>query len=324
MSTRLIYPEELRSKTGFRPMMRMKCIESNSGENLDIYVPIPTAIGFSDGASYDDAVLGIIGGSAMRAARGLGPKGTDIGGAVNAAVDQGKSLLNSGRNVKNLIAGALEIAGGGIGDEIKSGVSIGIGTTLNKNITTEFTGVGVRSFTFSFKFVSKSETETQVINSIIKGFRANLYPMGDLLALKYPPKWNIEFLNSVLPRIFECYLTTLESNFNPTINAWHTDGSPIETDVSVTFKESRALTYEDIASLETRPFQKGDFESRYSVPLTASSIDSTAVELPRSVTTVDPERRPLSGRGQPGAPIYNPPSSGNNIPLGGFGIFPPR
>lgn len=94
--------------------------------------------------------------------------------------------------------------------------------------------------------------------------------MGNFISLQYPPTWNIQFLNGVsgndieyLPKIFECYLKGLSSNFNPTANVWREGGSPIETDVTVQFIESRALTYEDIKSLEAKAFKEGDFQRLY-------------------------------------------------------------
>ena len=94
--------------------------------------------------------------------------------------------------------------------------------------------------------------------------------MGNFISLKYPPTWNIQFLNGItgedipyLPKIFECYLKSLSSNFNPTANVWRQGGSPIETDVTVEFIESRALTYDDIKSLEARAFKEGDFARLY-------------------------------------------------------------
>jgi hypothetical protein len=286
--TRLIYPEDLiNSAKGNRPMMRMRCdkpnIEEGDPKPIDIYVPIPVGITFEDGASYNDAELGILGGSTMYAARNIsaGASTGRIAGAVDAAIESGQKALGSvtGKNVVNLITAGIG-KGLGIDSEIQSGVSIGMGTTLNKNVTTEFTGVGTRNFSFSFKFVSKSEEETLVIKNIIEALRSNLYPMGNFISLQYPPTWNIQFLEAVvegntkltnldgtdipyLPKIFQCYLKGLTSNFNPTANVWRRDGSPIETDVTVQFVESRALTYEDIKRLEAKAFKEGDSERLY-------------------------------------------------------------
>jgi hypothetical protein len=275
METPLIYPVELRGTN--RPMMRMKCVKPNTNMSktlkpIDIYVPIPVGLTFEDGASYNDAELNILGGLAMNAARNInaGAASGGLEGALQGALKTGQDALGS-VSTRNIIAGVLKAAEiGGVDSEIRSGVAIGMGTTLNKNVTTEFTGVGTRSFSFSFKFVSKSEEETLVIKNIIETFRSNLYPIGNFISLQYPPTWNIQFLNGVsgndipyLPKIFECYLKGLSSNFNPTANVWRQGGSPIETDVTVQFVESRALTYEDIKSLEARAFKEGDFQRLY-------------------------------------------------------------
>jgi hypothetical protein len=303
MATPLIYPVELRGTN--RPMMRMKCVKPNTSNRkslvpIDIYVPIPVGITFEDGASYNDAELGILGGLAMNAARNINAGASGgLEGALAGALKTGQDALGS-VTTRDIVAGIVaKIPGGDNG--IKSGVAIGMGTTLNKNVTTEFTGVGVRSFSFSFKFVSKSEEETNVIKNIIETFRSNLYPVGNFISLQYPPTWNIQFLNGVsgqdipyLPKIFECYLKGLSSNFNPSANVWRRGGSPIETDVTVQFIESRALTYEDIKSLEAKAFQEGDFQRLYGggtetgvIDIINSSATGPAV-IPQS-TIIDPE-----------------------------------
>jgi len=235
---------------------------------IDIYVPIPVGITFEDGASYDNTELGFKGGATMSLARNL-QGSTSAGDVLDGIVTTATNLYASAQT-KDIVALALKGVGDKLGADVRSGAQIGMGTTLNKNVTTEFSGVGTRAFSFAFKFVSKSEEETLVIKNIIETFRSNLYPMGNFISLKYPPTWNIQFLNGVsgndieyLPKIFECYLKGLSSNFNPTANVWRQGGSPIETDVTVQFVESRALTYEDIKSSEAKAFKEGDFQRLY-------------------------------------------------------------
>lgn len=306
MATPLIYPVELRGTN--RPMMRMKCVKPNKpkvsstfvgppdGRAIDIYVPIPVGITFEDGASYNDAELGILGGLAMNAARNInaGASAGGLEGALAGALKTGQDALGAVKT-RDIVAGIVSKIPG-IDNEIKSGVAIGMGTTLNKNVTTEFTGVGTRSFSFTFKFVSKSEEETNVIKNIIETFRSNLYPVGNFISLQYPPTWNIQFLNGVsgldipyLPKIFECYLKGLSSNFNPSVNVWRLGGSPIETDVTVQFVESRALTYEDIKSLEAKAFQEGDFQRLYGGGTEAGVRDIIGSSATGSVPAVIPQ-----------------------------------
>jgi len=323
MASPLIYPLELRGTN--RPMMRMKCGKPNvpkvsstsvgqsAGINpIEIYVPIPVGLTFDDGASYNDAELNIFGGLAMNAARNIsaGTAAGGLDGALKGALKTGQDALGS-VGTRDIVAGVIKAASiGGVDSEITSGVAIGMGTTLNKNVVTEFTGVGTRNFSFTFKFVSKSEEETLVIKNIIETFRSNLYPIGNFISLQYPPTWNIQFLNGVsgddipyLPKIFECYLKGLSSNFNPSANVWRRGGSPIETDVTVQFIESRALTYEDIKSLEARAFQEGDFARLYgggnekAIRDIIKSSATTSTTVTPQTETRDAERKPIAPAG---------------------------
>jgi len=298
MATPLVFPDELRGAK--RPMMELKCSASNDNSEFVVYVPIPSNVSFDDGASYNETELGIIGGLTMAAARNVstGAKTGGLAGAIAGAVKTGTGAFEKA-SMKDLIAGAIGAAP--VDSEVKTGVGIGMGTTLNKNVTTEFTGMGVRSFTFAFKFIAKSQKESQIIANIVKGFRSNLYPVGNFISLKYPPTWTIRFLDGVtgddisyLPKIFECYLKGLTTDFNPSANIWHGDNAPLETDITVAFIESRALTYDDIKLLDSKPYEKNDFLNSYQKlnsegtleTLTSPSIGTT--ETPTNTETKVP------------------------------------
>ena len=342
MTSPLIYPLELRGSS--RPMMRIKCVKPNKPKvsssfvgppdprstPIDIYVPIPVGLTFEDGASYNETELGFKGGATMSLARNL--KGSSSVDDILSGIATTATNLYGSAQTKDIVALALEGASKGvgnykIGDDLKSGAQIGMGTTLNKNTTTEFSGVGTRAFTFIFKFVSKSEEETNVIKNIIETFRSNLYPMGNFISLQYPPTWNIQFLNGVsgndieyLPKIFECYLKGLSSNFNPSANVWRKGGSPIETDVSLQFIESRALTYEDIKSLEAKAFKEGDFQRLYGGG-GAAGIKSIIDGIPTRTTGVTEQENAVTEPADsgPSGPINIP--SKDYIPSGGMGYY---
>lgn len=239
--------------------------------------PIPQGIEFSDGASYDDATLGYSGaamaGSVNTASNLLSSSNiaesakTYIGGGgIEQLKNQfgnvgAKSVLMAGSNVLN--------------DNIKSAVGIAMKMTTNKHIVTEFTGVGTRSFGFKFKLVGSSKKESEMIRNIGTAFRNGLYPEADVLALKYPPTWTIRFMMgskdiSYLPKIWECYLTSLNVSYNGSANLWHTDGAPIECDITISFKETRTLRHQDIRALDTDAFINIPPESRngYTLPTT--------------------------------------------------------
>jgi hypothetical protein len=57
--------------------------------------------------------------------------------------------------------------------------------------------------------------------------------------------------NEFIPRIFSCYLTTFNVNYNQGgAGSFYEDGAPIDVDISMTFQESRALTRKDIEKLQ--------------------------------------------------------------------------
>ena len=261
-SPSLVYPLELKSLPT-RPTIRfMKDGGSGTGGLSSVSMPAPNSIAFADSASYNNAELGAKGQLAAE-----GAKTAMAGKPISAMTDAVKSAVGgvSGMGVSGL-AQALT-AGSSAGEGVKAGVSIGVGATLNKNITTEFTGVGTREFSFAFKFISSSADETGAVNSIFKLFRSGLYPKGNLYQLKYPPKWQIKFMANGaeiehIPKIFECYLKDMTSTYNAGSNSWRVDGSPLESDLTLTFVETRALTLDDIIKLEGG-FDSSKFAQRY-------------------------------------------------------------
>jgi hypothetical protein len=229
-------------------MIRFECLGSGgTGTVSPIYLPAPESIQFRDSAAYNDTELGF--------------KGAQIANGASALSGNGGSMLDGLKNLvgsiptsmRGLVGAAANILP--MSEETRTAVGIGSGTTLNKNIATEFTQVGTRTFSFEFLLVPTSETEATIINDIVKTFRENLYPSGTAYQLKYPPKWKIQFVTQpngssdleYLPKIYkETYLESFESSYNSLGNIWRTNSAPLDTTISVTFLESKALTKEDI------------------------------------------------------------------------------
>jgi len=267
-----------------RPVMKISSmIPQNRGANnetysqkVTIYVPCPAGIGFSDAATYNDAEMGFLGNAQMQdkikslnntsglneGSLGVGDIAARAGGVAGGLGI--KSMLNSltkefqGGDTMNTLAAAT----GGFANAL----AIARGVTLNKNITTEFTGVGTRQFQFQFKFVPSSLQEAKRIDKIVRYLRRGVYPTPTAggISLKYPPKYQIQFLSHVdgehltsIPRIFPCYLESISTTYNGS-NAWFQapngapeESAPVETDIQISFKEERALTMNDILKLES-------------------------------------------------------------------------
>ena len=83
-----------------------------------------------------------------------------------------------------------------------------------------------------------------------------MYPIANDLILTYPPIWSIKFFdgsesseNKKLPGLYDCYLIGMSAVYNGSGNMFHADGHPVETEVQLTFEETRALTLADISKL---------------------------------------------------------------------------
>ena len=241
----IIFPPSIINNDTDRPVIVFTSVATKAENDAYIVLPIPQALQFSDSAAYNNSELGFQGSMVLNAGRS------------NSASD---AVSNVTGQALNAIPKSLQEAAGLLGSnllkgEFKSAVGIATGTTLNKNIVTEFSGVSTRQFGFQFKLVSTSAQESRIIKEMIETFRKGLYPEGNSLQLRYPPTWYINFKKDgkdieYIPRIFETYLTNMSTSYNSSLNLFHEDGSPVEVDLNITFMESRALTLDDIRNLE--------------------------------------------------------------------------
>lgn len=227
-------------------------------KEIEIYLPV----GFSstDTLNYESPQLGAIG-AAGSAAIGAG---AGVGStALNGIFEGGKDFL-SGIKGDALSSPAAALASAKAANKLPGGTggmaaSAALKVTADPNVRTLFKGVGVRSFQFAFKFLAKSETEAQTVENIIKRFRYYSYPdnilVGGISAgFKFPNSFRIEILSkdingqliNVGHRILSSYLTNITTNYNPTSMTFHSDGRPVEIDLSLTFTEETTLNRKKI------------------------------------------------------------------------------
>lgn len=250
----LQFPSDLGSKdVGAKNSIALFQARLKKGKEFsyNIYLPAPVGLSVSDQANYNSEDFGFSG----------------------AALKGGTGALSQSFQVGVKKAGKIGLVG--VED---SQIDKAFGTITNPNTNSTFGGSGIRSFTFTYKFIPETEDESYQIRRIIRRFKGLSYAaLGHSdkssdpasLILTYPPVWNISFLiqnegggfsqNIFMPKIFECYLTTVETNYNPTANVFHAGGAPNEIDLTVTYQETRALTRNDIDALENELDQVGSF-----------------------------------------------------------------
>jgi hypothetical protein len=118
-----------------------------------------------------------------------------------------------------------------------------------------FDGIDFRSFQMSFTFTPFSKDEATAVKNIVKMFKTHAAPRivsGSAGMLFIPPStFNLEFKsngkeNENIGKVAECVIESIDVNYAP--NGWsaHTDGAPIQTTMSISFKEIELIDREKI------------------------------------------------------------------------------
>ena len=254
----LLYPLVLRGQPNVN-IIEFKAFE-NRGDGVKqhhIWFPCPANIAINDSATYNTIDLGALGGGAAAAIAGALKSGSGVGGMASGIGDQISAAKSSFKDGE-LGAAATQMLP--FGDQVSGAAKLAGRTLLNPNTNTTFSGNSLRSFTFAFKMIAHSADEAEMIRKIHSKFRSFVYAdsrsNAQNLILAFPPTWTIRFLdgnlheNKFIPKIYSCYLVSIESSFNSTTNMFHRDGAPLEVDVSMSYQETRTLTRTDIDGLE--------------------------------------------------------------------------
>lgn len=238
----IVYPSYLKEPGAGYPFMSMTARDDriNGYIATTINLPIPSGLAFSDGGEY-----GTIDGAAA------------LGSQVAKNVYEGKSPGGIGRLVATLAADMIPNIPG-VGAVAEAGkFAAKIIKAPNTNAT--FTGNTSRDYSFTFEFVPTNATEAATVKQIRAIFQKYTYGavmFKDTILLTYPPVWEIKFHNGdgsenkFIPRIFGSYLKSVTTTINSQGSNFHADGSPITTQLQLSFQEARTLNRGDIERLE--------------------------------------------------------------------------
>ena len=134
----------------------------------------------------------------------------------------------------------------------KGGFMSAQGKAPNNHVALLYKGPGsFRDHTFAFKFFPKNKPESDLVKDIISEFKNGMLPtmgFGDGSVLnssffKAPRHHKIKFFNGAgeNPYLFEIgtsVITDMSVNYDPqSLVGFHSDGSPVQIDMSLTFKE---------------------------------------------------------------------------------------
>ena len=177
---------------------------------------------------------------------------------TNAASYNQTSLLEVAESILTKIPGVKEVAQPAFSAVQSNAGKLALssqGLALNPQQQLMFDGIDFRSFQMSFTFTPFSKDEATAVKNIVKMFKTHAAPRivsGSAGMLFIPPStFNLKFMfngkeNQNIGKVAECVIETIDVNYAP--NGWsaHTDGSPVQTTVSISFKEIELIDREKI------------------------------------------------------------------------------
>jgi hypothetical protein len=116
-----------------------------------------------------------------------------------------------------------------------------------------FESVDYRTFNFRYRFFPKSFNESEKIKSIIDTFKLHMHPQlsEQKLFYLYPSEFDIEYMygdkvNPYLHKFARCALTDMSVEYGGEQFSTHSDGSPVEIGLTLTFRELEQMTSERV------------------------------------------------------------------------------
>lgn len=223
---------------------------------IQLYLPI--SFQQNDSFSIAGTELGILGAGILAGTSNTGSLMSGIGQGISSGF--GSIVDLAANNMSGLQAATvMSRLARKLPEEVGSAFNIAAGVTVNPNLRSTFKGVNLREYTFQFKFLPKSNSEAMQVEEIIRRFRMFSYPevisLGGVAAgYRFPDLFKIDVRvqmgeggdTRVGNRIKDCYLRSVSTNYNPTSMTFHTDGKPVEIDLSLSFVEETTLSRKDI------------------------------------------------------------------------------
>lgn len=169
------------------------------------------------------------------------------------------TLLDIAKGATEVLPGAIAKIGKNILSAVDSGAGkLALktqGLAINPNQQLLFDGISLRTYSLSFTFTPYSKQEADTVNNIIKMFKMHSRPRtvtgaGGMLFIP-PSTFNLDFQfngkrNPYVGKVAESVITDIVVNYAPNGWATHTDGSPVQITLELSFKEIELIDREKI------------------------------------------------------------------------------
>ena len=240
----------------------------------DCFIYMPPSVVYSEGAVWQNEELGAVGNTiqnALRGSKSISELLSEFGAGLATPAARAGAVA-TGAFVAGKVGGFLTLLGGsGIENSIKSTTRF----TQNPYEEQLFSNVPFRTFTFNFDFSAVNAEEWKAVQNIISMFRRHSRPTftisdGNQALYSYPNEFAIKFLhldsysnvgqertdqtvvrnqfveNKNLPKLHNCVLTNITTNYAP--DGWqaHEGGEPNLINMQLSFTETKKNTRVDI------------------------------------------------------------------------------
>ena len=210
---------------------------------------MPPSVSVQYGADYQDTEIGA---------------GASIGAAAFDDIMSGQSLASTANTALKALGpevsdGMIRMALGAVDmipglEGAMEVIEMKRGYIRAPQMELAFKGISKRSFTYDFKMIPKSKKEADEIKKIITAFKTNMLPtlIGESVRRQIVPStFKIDYMykdgiNENLHQISTCVLESMNVTYGGDRYRTYEDGVPVETAISLSFKEMDLITREDI------------------------------------------------------------------------------
>ena len=224
--------------------------------SIALYMPASVAV--AQTSKYGEVEMGAAVNAALTAYKGIKEGGGLLTSEVYEAVKQsaGEAIVEIGKSVADTFAPGA-----------KAAIDIKRGKILSNRMEMTFEGVDRREFSFEFKFLPKTENEAIAVDEIVQMFRFYMAPSFDggldtSRTYIVPSTFDIHYMyngneNKFINKISTCVCTAANVTyggertqfFRPTTLGEKAGSTPpVETSISLSFKELEVITQEKIAA----------------------------------------------------------------------------
>lgn len=244
--------------------------ESGSLKNPIAYIHLPIPKQLSDGNSVDWGPdrLNPFAGAGAGIVEGLIKNPGNIGSLLQNAVGTTVNSTKTGemqQGVTNAIVSKV-LSNFGANTSFESALSRSTGTIVNPNLELLFNSVNLREFNFTFDFAPRDAYEGQVVKQIIKTIKRSMSAKtnvfggpGSGLLISAPDVFEIKYKSGngdhpFLNAFKTCALLDMRLDYTASGNySTYSDGTPVYTTMTLSFKELNPIYAEDYDEQDAGP-----------------------------------------------------------------------